>query len=293
MMMRRVMMMNTIRRSLRSLSSSSLDTQLYTESLKHVEKHGWTQEAIASAVRSAQLPPMMVGRLTPPQLLERFMRECNQAFSSSEMVVGDDPAETLERAIRERLSYVVPVLKTWHQAMALGALPPQSITTARQLKELVEGICQKAGMANGDEKKKQPWLFASVGAIYVATELHLLADTSPNHVETWSFLHERVQEWDRMRQLEIMPATTLPTRESMVAASAVATSLLGAVASLAQPAVHHVTTTAATAATTTVVPSILSFLQPMSPTTTNDALNDLPPFPTEGTTTANQKETKP
>jgi hypothetical protein len=38
----------------------------------------------------------------------------------------------------------------------------------------------------------------ALGGVYVATELHLLTDLSPDYQDTWEFLHERVSEWERL-----------------------------------------------------------------------------------------------
>jgi hypothetical protein len=53
-----------------------------------------------------------------------------------------DIPERIAVAIQARLEYVIPVVQTWHQGMALGAVQ-NSITTAHQLEEIVTLISGK------------------------------------------------------------------------------------------------------------------------------------------------------
>ena len=269
-----------------SSSSSSVDERLYQAALEHVPRHGWTEETIVAAIETTRLPLSMAGRLTPIQLVEKFMDECNQRYQQDNLALDNNTNTTnmtlpqrLFVALQARLRYVLPVLSQWHQGMALGmTLAPT--TTQRQLHELVRLVSAKA-IEGTDHTPLTTVQQTAVGAVYVATELHLLTDTSPNQQETWQFLQERIHDLDLMAQLQ--QSDSLLSTHSAVAASAVASSLLGAAISLAQPAAQQVANTAAT----TVVPSILSLLQPQDnhnassapPGTRPDDYEDLPPFP--------------
>jgi len=39
----------------------------------------------------------------------------------------------------------------------------------------------------------------SLGAVYVAVELHMLSDKSTDYSDTWAFLKERVGDWEKLR----------------------------------------------------------------------------------------------
>jgi hypothetical protein len=85
-----------------------------------------------------------------------------------------------------------------------------------------------------------------LGGVYVATELHLLTDQSPDYQDTWEFLHGRVSEWERLfvggkestsSSSSFMNPSAMLQQGGNVAytASAVASSLAGGVVSLLQP----------------------------------------------------------
>jgi rpsU-divergently transcribed protein len=235
-----------------------------------VKTHGWTDEAISAGVEKEQLPISMVGLLTPTELVEWFMQDANQQFARQldrmdDNFVDRPLPDRIALAIQTRLQYVVPYLSTWHQGMALGAAY-NGLTTAYQLEEIVNLIAQKVV---GDERAPFGQLERTViGGLYVATELHLLTDKSPQQEETWSFLQQRVQELNFVAQ---------PMRSSsVVAASAVVASLAGAVTSLVQPAV-------AQGVMVSCLPQLMKITTPSAGATGTKAQDyaDLPPLPTE------------
>ena len=279
-------------------SSTSVENRLYKAALDHVPTHGWTKETIAAAIRSANLPVSMVGRLTPQQLVAEFMNDSNRRFRDSQLDYGSDQGTIQQRlfvAIRARLEYVVPYLSTWHEGMAIGATQ-QTFTTREQLQELVQLIADKV-VEGTDHPPLNQLQRTAVGAVYVATELHLLsshdggtaATTNAQVQDSWEFLRERVDDLHNIQNIGVSGNT-------VVAASAVASSLVGAVISLAQPAAGKVAQEAAA----TLVPTVMSILQPSfvttnaaytnTTTTTESApppgsraedYDDLPPFPNE------------
>jgi hypothetical protein len=169
-----------------------------------------------------------------------------------------------------RLEYNLPYIqsKRWHEAMAVGATQTMT-TTASQLSSLVNLIADS--IIDGDEpsaKQLSHLERAGIGTIYATTELHLLTATSDQEVEsTWIFLETRVQEWEQLRR----NSNRILSSDGVVAASAVASSLTGAVVSLLQPAVKQAATTVASS----IMPHIFSILQQQQQqqqqtTTTND-----------------------
>jgi hypothetical protein len=75
----------------------------------------------------------------------------------------------------------------------------------------------------------------ALGGIFVATELHLLTDTSVDYVETWKFLELRLKDLDEgnysFPSVGLLDSKSIP----MAATVAVATSLLEGITSLLSP----------------------------------------------------------
>jgi len=91
-----------------------------------------------------------------------------------------------------RLEMVLPYIDTWPQAMAVGALPQNCVQTMKLNAALMDIIWHHVG----DQTQSLEWYSkrAALGAVYAATELHLLTDKSEGHQATWNFLGGRLKE---------------------------------------------------------------------------------------------------
>jgi rpsU-divergently transcribed protein len=213
----------------------------------------------------------MVGMISPTELVEWFMQDCNQQFAAQLDQINMDDMDIPERitvAIQARLEYVIPVVRTWHQGMALGAVQ-NSITTAHQLEEIVTLISQKVGAP----LSSSPLERTALGAVYVASELHLLTDTSHAYQDTWNFLKGRVDELHLLEQRRQQNPMSL---DSVVAASAVVTSLAGGIVSLVQPTARGMAYS--------LLPQFMTMVMPTTSSATTAGsspqdYSDLPPFP--------------
>lgn len=100
--------------------------------------------------------------------------------------------DRIYQAVKARLEAQIPVLRSWPQAMALGASPSNLPSTLELLGTTVDDIWYLAG----DRSTDLTW-YTRRGlllGVYVATEAYLLTDTSPDHADTWAFLRRRIQE---------------------------------------------------------------------------------------------------
>ncbi|KAL7575935.1 hypothetical protein ACA910_000732 [Epithemia clementina (nom. ined.)] len=126
------------------------------------------------------------------------------------------PVDRVVNALKVRLEYQKDLVSSrqWHHGMAMGlSSPNQAMQTTQQLKTLMQTVVSKTLLHHqsnytninnaetnntGGHPQPQPISDISqiaLGAVYVATEFHMLADTSPNYQATWDFLRQRVQEW--------------------------------------------------------------------------------------------------
>jgi len=248
-----------------------------------VHQYGWTEEAIAQGVITMGFPPTYIGmvedsRNKPLGLISFFMEECNTQLEealrefctqgTSSEGVRPNRADVLEFAIRTRLGMVSHYInsKRWHEGMALGAMyPTNAVSTASQLEDLMDVIA--IGMETVDatsashlrSNDSSPPLGqverVAIGAVYVATELHMLADTSEGFEDTWSFLKERVGELELMATKR--SSSGLMSPDMAVAASAVVSSMGGAVLSLFAPTAKM----GVNSMVGTVLPNMMSLIQ--------------------------------
>ena len=245
--------------------SQSLDgarAAILQSALEQVHQRGWTEEAISAAVMSSNLPLSTMGMVSPADLIAHFMDDCQARFQEEldtkyipEWQTGQEEiSDRLVTALTLRLKYVVPFCNSskWHEGMALAAATNTAVTAA-QLDRMVQSIAD-AIIVGTDHAPLGVMERTAIGAVYVSTELHLLADDSPNKEATWDFLKSRVKE------LEILAQSTSMDENTAVAASAVASSLGGAVVSLFQPAARGVISAVAS----TVVPQLATMFMQQS-----------------------------
>lgn len=214
----------------------------------------------------------------------RLEQELKERFIPSWQEQRTPIPERIHQAIWFRLEMVGPYIRSgrWQDGMALGAMPPNNtLTTAGQLSTLVDTIIAAVGLPSVGVIEK-----AAIGGVYATTELHMLADESPAFEQTAIFLEQRVRELETMAgaasSMGSGPGILSP--EMAVAATSVATSLGGALVSLAQPAALGAASTVASQ----VMPQVSSFMSGQA-TSGDNAMgstagtsvtdySDLPPF---------------
>ena len=247
-------------------SEDSLDRargRILKTALELVHQHGWTEEAISAAVLSNNLPLSTMGMVTPSDMIAHFMDDCQERFQhdlntnySQKWADGSTAlSDRLATCIKLRLQYVVPFAKSnrWHEGMALG-VTTNTTMTATQLERMVQSIAD-AMVAGTDRAPLGIMERAAIGALYVSTELHLLADDSEGYEATWAFVKSRVGEMELLAKSANLSGVL--SGDTAVAANAVASSLGGAMVSLLQPAARG----AISAVASTVVPHLATFLQ--------------------------------
>ena len=118
-------------------------------------------------------------------------------------------------ALQRRLEFQIDLMqcRRWSEGMALGvSTPNRALQTTKQLKTLIQTVVANTMLLLEDENNnnssnnnnndsgnnnKQIGELSqlALGAVYIATEFHMLADSSPNYQHTWDFLRQRVQDW--------------------------------------------------------------------------------------------------
>jgi rpsU-divergently transcribed protein len=168
----------------------------------------------------------MAGLCTPRDLVRFHMDRCNTRLRQELPVhlksnVNDDATRSvgtcsledkIASAFQLRLGYSKQFIEQsrWHEGMALGvSSSDQAWTTTEQIKEIVNiavDACsavmpEQSSDSNMESQYHQPRIVSdlerlTLGGIYVATELHMLTDTSPGYQDSWDFLRQRMNEWE-------------------------------------------------------------------------------------------------
>jgi ubiquinone biosynthesis protein COQ9 len=156
-------------------------------------------EALAAGARDVGYPSVAHGMFPRGaiELVDYFMDDCNvqlraKLAASTDLLQAMSVTDRVKFGVRARLELLAPVLATWPQAMALGALPQNAPTTMHKLATLADEIWYFAG----DKSSDASWYTkrAVLTAVYASTELFLLSDHSDCFQDTWAFLDRRVDE---------------------------------------------------------------------------------------------------
>lgn len=183
----------------------NIKIKILDASLKFVPDVGWSKQAISAGAESIGYPGVIHG-LFPngsAALVQYFYSTCNRelnqilekealAIKANSSSSQKTPEQQIYDAVEIRLRMVIPYKKTWPQAMAIMSLPPNVPTALANLLTLVDDICYYAG----DRSVDINWYTRRMilAAIYKATELYMLQDTSEDHKETWLFLDRRIKD---------------------------------------------------------------------------------------------------
>lgn len=227
---------------------SPIQRRLLQASLNHVPTYGWTSDAVAAAAIAAGLQLSTTGLIVAPrdmihfqmdewkdqlrQDLQKLRTEINPTYKGK----PDQPehgdwesithVERLYRAMKLRLQYETELIRTshWTEAMAFGARPDNLPKTTKQLEELIKVIADDTTLAA--DKPLSALEQFGLGGVYVATELHLLADPTRTEEETWEFLRIQIGNWDRLRRLKPPTSGVIDPYTVSSVGSAVASGLL-------------------------------------------------------------------
>ncbi|TMW56493.1 hypothetical protein Poli38472_006503 [Pythium oligandrum] len=175
------------------------EKRILENALQHVGEFGWSVEALAAGAKDMGYPSVAHGMLPRGaiELVDYFMDKCHeqmreQLMANREALQAMSVTDRLKFGVRTRLQLLAPVISTWPQAMALGALPQHAPSTMQKLATLSDEIWYFAG----DKSTDASWYTkrALLTGIYASTELFMLTDESLNFEETWRFLDRRVEE---------------------------------------------------------------------------------------------------
>ncbi len=106
---------------------SQLQLKLIKQSLPHVHKYGWSDNAIHAACAELELSPAAHRIIKPYDMISYCMNNWNQqALRKMDDYNFENRTKIRDKvwyAIKERLTLELEYIDTWNQAMAIGAHP--------------------------------------------------------------------------------------------------------------------------------------------------------------------------
>ena len=188
------------------MSTTSTKDILLDAALMHVPFDGWSDAALAAALDDTGLDTTAAKAVFPRGAVD--MALAYHARGDAHMLAALQAADLGDMRFRDRVAYavrlrleVVEDKELVRRGMTLFALPPYAADGARALWQTADHIWQ----ALGDTSQDVNWYTkrATLSAVYSATVLYWLGDTSDGDAATWAFLDRRI---DNVMQIETLKA---------------------------------------------------------------------------------------
>ena len=188
--------------------------------LPHVPFDGWTKRALQAGVRDAGLPADETDLLFPLGSVDMIETFCDVADRRMEEAAAALPQTKLSARVRAvialRLEQNRPYKEAIRRGLAVLALPQNARAAAACTARTVDAIWHAAGDRSADFS----WYTkrAILAAVYSATVLYWLRDTSEDDADTLAFLDRRLAGVGRIGRvrgraealLERLPRPRLP-----------------------------------------------------------------------------------
>jgi len=171
--------------------------------LPHVPFDGWTKRALRTGVRDAGLPANEADLLFPLGSVDMIETFCDLADrrmeEAAKSLVETKLSARVRAVIALRLEQNRPYKEAIRRGLAVLALPQNARAAAGCTARTVDAIWHAAGDRSADFS----WYTkrAILAAVYGATVLYWLRDTSENDVDTLAFLDRRLAGVGRIGRL--------------------------------------------------------------------------------------------
>ena len=195
-------------------------------SLEEVITHGWSLEAVKTAVARLGLPAVSAGLVdSVDQLVLHHIHSANRRLDTwMEAEVARLTADGqrlkigpfVRSCIVQRLSMNIPLLEAglWAEGVARVVQPGPGLAEGVGAWQTV---CDDIWWRAGDSSADLNWYTKriSLGAVMAATEVFMLQDTSDNFQETWQFLDRRLADLALAPTLSKIPEDVAKVAEGL------------------------------------------------------------------------------
>jgi ubiquinone biosynthesis protein COQ9 len=186
----------------------NLREKLIKMSLMNVDKYGWSELSIKVASNELGYSNSLSSILPkgPIDLVYYTMDVWNSKLVSDLDEIKKDNKieldEKIKKALKLRLSYEIPVINTWPQAIKMGMYPMNIQETVNKLLISIDEMCSLEEndilMESTNINISPPeniQLFSKTKRylllkIFIVSELHLLSDKSYNFKNTWDLVDQ-------------------------------------------------------------------------------------------------------
>lgn len=211
-------------------SSSAIEpdaARIVEAALVHVPFDGWSDAALKAGATDAGMDANVVARLFPAGPLDAVILHSAMADQAmvAEFEAMDDRPDRVHLMIREmiliRLRHSAANKEAVRRALTLLAVPQNALASARALYSTVDAMWRAAGQRDTDFSFYTKR--ATLAAVYSATLLAWIADTSGDMTNIEGFLDRRLQEVAKI------PKASAPVRGIMASGQRFAEGVFGAV----------------------------------------------------------------
>ena len=180
--------------------------RLLDAALDHVPFDGWSQTTLSAAIAEAGIDPVVADSLCPRGAVDLALHYHVRGDALMLKRLKDEDLSAMKfrdriaAAVRFRLQ-AVSDKEAVRRGAALFALPMYAADGVKA----IWGTCDAIWDALGDTSEDVNWYSkrATLSAVYSATVLFWLGDTSEGDVRTWDFLDRRI---DNVMQIEKLKA---------------------------------------------------------------------------------------
>jgi ubiquinone biosynthesis protein COQ9 len=171
--------------------------------LPHVAFDGWSKRALRAGIADAAMPADEADLLFPlgtVDMIETFCDFADRRMEEAAVTLPEiRPSARIRAVIALRLAQNRSYKAAIRRAQAVLALPPNARVAATCAARTIDAIWHAAGDRSADFS----WYTkrASLGAIYCATLLYWLRDTSEDDAPTLGFLDRQLAVLSRVRRL--------------------------------------------------------------------------------------------
>lgn len=181
-----------------SSDALQLKEKLIKMSLLNVNKYGWTEMSIKTAANELNYSNNLSALLKNGEmdLIYYTIDNWNNKLKLDLEEIKKNTDLTLDekylKAIKLRLSYEIPLINTWPQAMRLGMNPSHIKTTLEKVLNMVNIICSVEDSFSSNPIS-QPTIVPFtkkylILKIFLFSEFYMTTDKSYNFKKTWDFV---------------------------------------------------------------------------------------------------------
>lgn len=182
--------------------SEHLRDRLLMQALSDVPYGGFSQAVLNRAAEKAGVSPAELKTAFPngpSSLIEAFSDWADGRVAERLKAFRDAPMrERVAEAVRARLEALNEHKDAARRAASFLAMPMHAPLGAKLLYNAVDSMWHAAGDRATDFSFYTKR--ATLGAVYGATMLYWLADSSEGHKATWEFLNDRIEEVMRIEK---------------------------------------------------------------------------------------------